>query len=52
MSETKISQSSLMKKKRKIKPYDDSWIDSFDPRPMKGRKEITHKEKIDFANKL
>ena len=52
MSETKISQSSLMKKKRKIKPYDDSWIDSFDPRPMKGRKEITHKEKIDFAKKL
>ena len=52
MSEMKVSQSSLMKKKRKITPYDDSWIDYFDPRPMKGRKEITHKEKIDFANKL
>lgn len=30
-----------MKKKRKITLYDDSWIDSFNPRPMKGRKEIT-----------
>ena len=52
MSEMKVSQSSLMKKKRKITLYDDSWIDSFDPRPMKGRKEITHKEKNDFAKKL
>ena len=52
MSEMKVSQSSLMKKKRKITPYDDSWIDSFDPRPMKGRKEITHKEKINFAKKF
>ena len=28
------------------------WIDSFDPRPMKGRKEITRKEKIYFTKKL
>ena len=42
VSEMKVSKSSLMKKKRKITPYDDSWIDSFDPRPMKGRKELTH----------
>ena len=41
-----------MKKKRKKTPYDDSWIDSFDPRLMKGRKDITLKEKIDFAKKL
>ena len=41
-SEMNVSQSSLMKNKRKITPYDDSWIDSFDPRPMKGRKELTH----------
>ena len=41
-----------MKKKRKITPYDDSWIDSFDPRPMKSRKEIIHMEKINIANKL
>ena len=41
-----------MKKKRKITPYDDSWIDSLDPRPMKGRKEINHKENIDFTKKL
>ena len=52
MPEMKVSQSSLMKKKRKITRYDDSWIDPIDPRPMKGRKEITHKEKIDFAKKL
>ena len=45
MSEMKVSKSSLMKKKRKITPCDDSWIDSFDLRPMKGREEITHKEK-------
>ena len=51
MSEMKVSQSSLMKKKRKITPYDDSWIDSFDPRPMKGRKEITRKEKIETSKK-
>ena len=42
----------MIKKKRKITTYDDSWIDSFDPRPMKGKKEITHKEKIDLAEKL
>ena len=36
-----------MKKKRKITLYDDSWIDSFNPRPMKGRK-----EKFVFAKKL
>ena len=41
-----------MKTKRKITPCDDSWIDSFHPRPMKGRKEIPHKENIDFAKKL
>ena len=51
-SEMKVSKSSLMKKKRKITPYDDSWIDSLDPRPMKGRKEINHKENIDFTKKL
>ena len=45
LSEMKVSKSSLMKKKRKITPYDDSWIDSFDPRPMKSRKEIIHMEK-------
>ena len=52
MSEMKVSQSSLMKRKRKITPYDDSWTDSFDPRLMKGRKDITLKEKTDFAKKL
>jgi len=32
---------------------DDSWIDSFDPRPMKHREETTTKDKkINFANKL
>ena len=33
-----------MKKKRKITPCDNSWIDSFHPRPIKGRKEITQIE--------
>ena len=41
-----------MKKKKEKTLYDDSWIVSFDPRPMKGRKGTTHIEKIDFAKKL
>ena len=52
VSEMKISHSTVKKKKRKVTPCDDSWIDSFDPRPMKHREETTFKEKIDFANKL
>lgn len=48
----KISHSTVKKKKRKVTPCDDSWIDSFDPRPMKHREETTTEEKIDFANKL
>ena len=45
MSEMKVSKSSLMKQKRKITPYNDSWIDYFNPRPMKDKKEITHRGK-------
>ena len=41
-----------MKKKRKITPCNNSWIDSFHPRPIKGRKEITCIEKFCFAKKL
>jgi len=52
ISDMKISFSNVRKKKRKITPYDDSWIDSFDPRPMKQRREPTHEEKMDFARKL
>ena len=52
MSEIEVSKSTLMKRKRIITPCDDSWIDFFHPRPIKGRKEITHIEKIDFAKKL
>ena len=51
-SEMKISHSTVKKKKRKVTPFDDSWIDSFDPRPMKHRQQTSFKEKIDFANKL
>lgn len=39
-------------KRKKITSYDDSWIDSVDSRPIKGRKEITRIEKIEFAKKL
>ena len=52
ISEMKISFSHLRKKKRKVTPSDDSWIDSFDPRPMKQRRETTFKEKLHFATKL
>ena len=51
ISEMKISFNNLRKKKRKFTPSDDSWIDSFDPRPMKQRRETTFKEKLDFATK-
>ena len=52
ISDMKISFSNVRKKKGKITPYDDSWIDQFDPRPMKQRREPTHEEKMDFATKL
>ena len=41
-----------MKKKRKITPCDNSWIDSFHPRPIKGRKEITQIEKFILQRNL
>ena len=52
ISEMKISHSSVKKKKRKVTPCDDSWIDSFDPRPLKHREETTIKEKMEFEKKL
>ena len=52
ISEMKISFSNFRKKKRKVTPSDDSWIDSFDPRPMKQGRETTFQEKVDFATKL
>ena len=33
-------------------PYDDSWVDSFDPRPTKQRRDISIEDKINFAKKL
>ena len=48
----KICFSNLRKKKRKVTPSDYSWIDLFDLRPMKQRRETTLKEKLDFATKL
>ena len=39
--EMKISHSVRTAKKRKVTARDDSWIDSFDPRPMKHRDETT-----------
>ena len=38
--------------KRKITPYDESWIDSFDPRPPKNRTDPTFLDKMDFATNL
>ena len=52
LSEMKMSHSTAKKKKRKVTACDDSWIDSFDPRPMKHRDDITFKEKMEFAKKL
>ncbi|KAL9969539.1 hypothetical protein ACROYT_G021764 [Oculina patagonica] len=50
--EMKNFHSTVKKKKRKVTPCDESWVDSFDARPMKHREGTTMKEKIDFANKL
>ena len=50
--EMKISHSVRTTKKRKVTARDDSWIDSFDPRPIKHRDETTLNEKMEFAKKL
>ena len=47
----KISHSTGSRK-RKITSYDESWIDSFDPRPPKNRTDPTFLDKMDFATKL
>ena len=49
----KIShQNSRKRKARNVTPYDDSWIDSFDPRPNKHRQGITEEMKSKFAEEL
>ena len=50
ISEMKISFGNFRKKKRKVASSDDSWIDSFDPRPMKQRRETTFQEKNGLCN--
>ena len=50
--EMKVSHGHGKRNKRKVTAQDDSWIDSFDPRPMKHRNEITLNEKLEFAQKL
>ena len=50
--EMKVSHGPGKRNKRKVTAEDDSWIDSFDPRPMKHRNEITLNEKMEFAQKL
>jgi hypothetical protein len=48
----KLFHSEGLNSKRKITNYDDSWIDSFDPRPTKQRKDISPEDKMSFAKKL
>ena len=50
--EIKRSHSTGLGSKRDMTPYDDSWIDSFYPRPTKQRKDISTDDKINFAKKL
>ncbi len=38
LKEIKISHSKSQKGKRKGTPYDETWVDSFDPRPKKNEK--------------
>ena len=47
----KISHSTGSRK-RKITPYGESWIHSFDPGPPKNRTDPTFLDKMDFATKL
>jgi hypothetical protein len=50
--EMKLFHCEGLNSKRKITNYDDSWIDSFDPRPTKQRKDISPEDKMSFAKKL
>ena len=51
-NEMKISHSIPKKGKRKVTPCDESWVDSFDPRPKRHRADITLPAKIQFAQRL
>ena len=48
----KLCHSLELDSKRNITNYDESWIDSFDPRPSKKRKEIPFVDKVNFEAKL
>ena len=52
LAQMKTSHSTQRKGKKRVIPYDDSWIDSFDPRPKRHRCDITADTKNDFAKKL
>ena len=48
----KISHSRPKKGKRKVTPNDESWVDSFDPRPKKSRNDTPLSVKEAFAQQL
>ena len=50
--EVKLSHSNQLASKRYMTPYDNSWIDSFDPRPTRQRTDISVDEQINFAERL
>ena len=50
--EMKLFHSLELDSKRNITNYDESWIDSFDPRPTKDRRDIPFVDKVNFAAKL
>ena len=50
--EVKLSHSNQLASERDMTPYDNSWIDSFDPRPTRQRTDIFVDEQVNFAERL
>ena len=49
--EMKMSHSTGLHCKGVITNYDESWIDSFDPRPTKDRTDLSYEKQLEFAKK-
>ncbi len=50
--EMKMAHSTGLETKRVMINYDESWIDSFDLRPPKQRKDLPHEKQLEFAGNL
>ncbi len=50
--EMKMAHSTGLETKRVMINYDESWIDSFDLRPPKQRKDLPHEKQLEFVGNL